>query len=187
MKLKNLLAIGVILGISGCAATVIGAGAGAAAASGTDSRGFSTVIDDQSLEHNVNNVLDAQVPKGSFTVASYSGQVLVAGQVATAADASKAELAVTNTAGVKKVFNYVTVGPKESLGDISSDTYLTSAAKTRLIAQKEVNTNNIKVVTCAGVVYLLGSKAGNQAQVDGGITGIRQISGVKKVVNLIQF
>lgn len=186
-KLSYLILVVGSISIMGCAATVIGAGAGTAAATGSDSRGFSTVVDDQSLEHNVNNVLDAQVPKGSFTVASYSGQVLVAGQVPTEEDYDKTNVAVTNTSGVKKVWNYVTVSPKESVGDISTDAYITSAAKTRLIAQKDVNTNNIKVVTCAGVVYLLGSKAGEKVQVDGAISGIKQISGVKNVVDLIKF
>ena len=174
-----------LLGVSGCAATVIGAGVGTAAATGTDSRGFGTVVDDQGLEHKVNSVLDAQVPEGSFTVASYNGKVLLAGQVSSDVEKSKAQIAASNTVGVKQVWNYVSIGKKESVGDISSDAYITSAAKTRLIAQKDVNTNNIKVVTCAGVVYLLGDNAGSTHQVQGAIDGIRQISGVKNVVNLI--
>lgn len=173
--------------ISGCAATVIGAGAGTAAATGTDERGFGTVVSDQTLEHKVNSVLDAQVPNGSFTVASYAANVLLAGQVSSEDDYDKAITAVINTHGVKKVSNYLTVGKKETVGEISKDGYITSAAKTRLIAQKGVNTNNIKVVTCAGVVYLLGANAGKKHQIKGAITGIRQIDGVKNVVNLIKF
>ena len=184
---KKVLMLSVILGITGCAATVIGAGVGTAAATGTDARGGGSVIDDQLLEHRVNSVLDAQVPKGSFTVASYSNEVLLAGQVSSHKEYDKANLAVENTENVKKVWNYLTVGKKESIGDISKDTYITSAAKTRLIAQKDVNTNNIKVVTCAGTVYLLGKDAGSKVQVDGAIDGIRTISGVKKVVDLIRF
>ena len=132
-KIYNVLALTLLLGVGGCAATIIGAGAGTAAATGTDSRGFSTVVDDQTLEHKVNSVLGAQIPDGSFTVASYAGQVLVAGQVPNEAEQIKVDTAVANTAGVKKVWNYVTVGKKESFSDISTDTYLTSAAKTRLI------------------------------------------------------
>jgi osmotically-inducible protein OsmY len=184
--LGKLAFITLSIAISGCAATVIGAGVGTAAAVGTDTRGGGTVVDDQSLEHSVNNVLSAQVPNGSYTVASYNGDVLLAGQVPTQEDKDKAELAVTNTAGVKKVWNYLTISVNETIGDISHDTYLTSLAKTRLIGQKGVNTNNIKVVTCNDVVYLLGSDAGDPTQVNGGIKGIESISGVKKVVNLIQ-
>jgi osmotically-inducible protein OsmY len=176
------------IGISGCAATLIGAGAGTAVAVGTDSRGGSGVIDDQTLEHDVNNVLSAQVPDGSFTVASHNGRVLLAGQVSTPEEKDKAALAVTNTNGVKKVWDYLTLSINETVGDISHDTYLTSLAKSRIIGQKGVNANNIKVVTCSDVVYLLGDSksAGDPVQIAGAIKGIESISGVKKVVNLIQ-
>lgn len=180
------VSIGLSFGVIGCAATVIGAGAGTAVAIGADSRGGGGVIDDQTLEHDVNNVLSAQVPNGSFTVASHGQKILLAGQVPTQADKDKAALAATNTAGVKKVYNYLTLSVNETVGDISHDAYLTSLAKSRLIGQKGVNTNNIKVVTCSDVVYLLGDKdAGNSEQIAGAIKGIESISGVKKVVNLI--
>jgi len=185
-KIITVLTIGLGIYLNGCAAAAVGAGAGTAVAVGSDARGGSTVIDDQTLEHKVNNVLDAQVPNGSFTVASYNQRVLLAGQVRSQEDKDKAELAVMNTKGVKKVWNYLTVGLNETVGDITKDTYLTSAAKSRLIAQKGVNANNIKVVTCAKVVYLLGKKAGDPVQVQGAIKGIEQIAGVDKVVNLIQ-
>lgn len=187
---KNLLITSLFIAsinLTGCAVAVVGAGAGAAAASGTDSRGFSTVVSDQTLEHKVNSVLDAQVASGSYTVASYNGHVLLAGQVPNQNAKDKAELAVTNTEGVKKVWNYLTIGKNETIGQITNDTYITSAAKSRLIAQKNVNTNNIKVVTCAGTVYLLGGKdAGDPTQINGAIKGIDEIDDVKKVVNLIK-
>ena len=188
--MKNLLillsAITLAINIGGCAVAAVGAAAGTTAAVATDARGGSTVISDQTLEHNINKVLDAQLPGASFTVASFDHMVLLAGQVRSEEDKDKAELAVTNTQGVKKVWNYLTIGPNETMNDITRDTYLTSAAKTRLIAQKSVNTNNIKVVTCAGVVYLLGKNAGDSVQIGGAIQGIRHIDGVKKVVNHIQ-
>lgn len=185
-KFSYLLIALLSVAIMGCAATVVGAGAGTAAATGTDTRGFSTVVSDQNLEHKVNSVLSAQVPKGSFTVAAYSDRILLAGQVPNEDDYDKADVAAVNTHGVKKVWNFLTVGKNETVGDISADTYITSAAKTRLIAQKGVNTNNIKVVTCAGVVYLLGQNAGRKGQLEAAIAGIKQISGVKNVVNLIR-
>ncbi len=149
------------------------------------SRGIKGATDDQGLAHSVNNVLSAQIPTGSFTITSYNSKVLLAGQVPTMDDKSKAETAVINTAGVKKVWNYLTVGPNEDATAISKDAYLTSAAKARLIAQKGVNANNIKVVTSNGVVYLLGEKPGKSRQVKAAIDGIKQMADVKRVVNLI--
>lgn len=172
--------------LCGCAALAVGGAAGTAVAVGTDSRGANVVVDDQTLEHSVNDVLDAQVPGGSFTVASFNQHVLLAGQVPNAEDKYKAELAVTNTSGVKSVWNYLTISNTETVSDIARDAYLTSAAKSRLIAQKGVNANNVKVVTCGAVVYLLGYQAGDPVQVKGAADGIKNISGVTKVVNLIQ-
>lgn len=184
---KKLTFIALALASGGCAATLIGAGVATAAAVGADSRGAGTVVSDQTMEHRVNNVLSAQVPSGSFTIASHNQSILLAGQVPTQEQKDKAELAVINTAGVKKVWNYLSISVNETAGDITHDTYLTSLAKSRLIGQKGVNTNNIKVVTCNAVVYLLGGKsAGKAEQISGAITGIEGISGVRKVVNLIQ-
>lgn len=151
----------------------------------TTTRTMGNAVDDQALAHSVNNVLKAQLPEGSFTVASYGKEVLLAGQVPTAQDKTKAELAVSNTAGVGKVWNYLTVGENEDTAQITQDAYLTSAAKTRLVAQKGVNANNIKVVTSDKVVYLLGSKAGKRSQIKAAIVGIKGINDVSNVIDLI--
>ena len=177
----------ILMALNSCAATLIGAGVGTAVASSTDTRGIGTVVTDQDLEHKVNAVLAAQIPSGSFTVASYANRVLIAGQVANENDYNKIHDAVMQVVGVTKVWNYVEVTQNETIADISKDTYITSVAKSRLILQKQVNANNIKVVTCAGVVYLLGNNAGTRYQIQGAIQAIKQISGVHGVVNLISF
>lgn len=186
--LKLLLIPSTIVCLASCSALVVGgvaAAGGTGIATATDARGGGTVVDDQSLEHKVNQVLSAQIPKGSFTVASYDQKILLAGQVPTNADKAKANSAAANTAWVKKVWNYLTVGANEDAGDITTDAYLTTAAKSRLIAQKDVNTNNIKVVTSNGIVYLLGKQAGKADQIQAAIIGIKGINKVRGVVNLI--
>lgn len=182
--LAKTMIVTLVLNLTGCAAVAVGGATTVAAV--TDNRGIKTVISDQNLEHNINTVLDKQVPDGSFTIASYNHQVLLAGQVASITEKNRAKIAVQNTNGVKNIWNYLTIGKIETLTDITNDTYLTSLAKTRLVAQKQVNANNIKVVTCEGVVYLLGKDAGKSVQINSAIEGIRQIDGVKSVVNLIQ-
>ena len=59
------------------------------------------------------------------------------------------------------------------------DAYLTTEAKTRLISQKDANTNNIKVATSNGVVYLLGKQAGKVEQIQDAIVGIKGINKVR--------
>lgn len=175
-----------VLSLSSCAAAVIGGtAAGTGVAIGTDDRGTKSVFDDQSLGNRAKDIATAINSKGSYTISSYNGIILLAGQVPTQSDKDKIYSSVQNMSGIKGVANYLEVGKNQSMGQISKDVYLTSSAKSRLIAQKDVNTNNIKVVTCNGVVYLMGAKAGNSTQISGAISGIKEIDGVKNVVNLI--
>lgn len=151
--------------------------------SGTNST--KTTFSDQDLEHKVNNALSAEVPSGSFTVASQYAHILLAGQVPTKADKKKAERAAKDTAGVKGVWNYLTVEANENAEAISKDAMLTTNAKDKLLMQKGVNSNNIKVVTSNAVVYLLGRNAGKSHKIKLAAKDISQIDGVSKVVNLI--
>ena len=178
--------LGVLIAISFTSfvvpSTVFAAGASASA---VNSNGMVERVDDQNLERKVNQVLSDQIVKGNVTVASYGHGVLLTGQVATHKDKTKAVTATSNTIGVSKVWDYLSVGPNEDAGDIANDAYLTTAAKSRLIAQKDVNTNNIKVVTSNRVVYLLGNDAGQPDQIQAAIVGIKGINNVRRVVNLI--
>ncbi|MCC2626192.1 MAG: hemolysin [Burkholderiales bacterium] len=142
---------------------------------------------DQNLERKVNNVLSAQVPSGKFTVASYYKHILLTGQVPNKEAKERAVLAVRNTAEVKGVWDYLTVEPNESAKAVSNDARITSAAKNKLMLQKGVNSNNIKVVTDNGVVYLLGRDPGNKSKIDLAITEISKIDDVKQVENLIWY
>jgi osmotically-inducible protein OsmY len=185
--LMKLAVVSLPIIMSGCAAAVVGAGLGAAVAVGADSRGSTVVVDDKTLAYNVTDAVETAVPNGSFTIASYNQMILLAGQVPTPDDRDHAELATINTEGVKKVWNYLSLSVNETAGDLTQDAYITSLAKSRLLGQSGVHSNNVKVVTCSGVVYLLGDQnAGDTVQIDGAIKGIKQINGVKNVVNLIQ-
>ena len=184
IKLKQLLKISIALSVFNLLTplTVYAIGNDS---STTDPQSIGMTVDEQTLSHTVNQVLSAQLPNGSFTIASYGKEVLLAGQVPSALDKTKAEDATINTAGVIKVWNYLTVESNEDSAAIAHDAYLTSKARTRLVAQNGVNTNNIKVVTSNKVVYLLGQDAGKSRHIKAAIVGIRKIEGVKKVVNLI--
>lgn len=168
-----------------CAATIIGAGVGTGVAVGTDNRATGTIFDDQSLSSKAKDIANAIDSKGSYTFSSYNGKILLAGQVPNQYDKDSIYNAVQKMNNINGVWDYLSVEKNQSIGQISTDTYLTSAAKSRLIAQKDVNTNNIKVVTCNGVVYLMGHDAGNKTEIDAAIDGIKSIDGVKNVIDLI--
>lgn len=183
-----LLLSGVML-MSSCATAVV-AGAGAAVgtgvAVGTDDRGANTVFSDSDLASKAKDIANSINSNGSYTVSAYNGKVLLAGQVPSYKSRGDIVASVQSMNGVKGVWDYMTVGPNQSFGQVTKDTYITSATKTRLIAQKDVNTNNIKVVTCDGVVFLMGDDIGDQKQLISAISGIRTIDGVRNVVDFTQ-
>lgn len=160
-------------------------------AAGSNSSGVKTMslghtVDDQTLKYKLNQVLHAQITGSNFSVAVYRSKVLITGQVATTSDKVKAGKSITETYGVSKVWNYLSVGANENPQDVTKDAYLTSIAKERLLAQNGVNSNNMKVVTSSQVVYILGHNAGKYFQVKAAMAKIRQVGDVKDVVNLIE-
>lgn len=160
-------------------------------AAGSNSSGVKTMslghtVDDQTLKYKLNQVLHAQIPDSNFSVAVDRSKVLITGQVATTSDKVKAGKSITETYGVSKVWNYLSVGANENPQAVTKDAYLTSIAKERLLAQNGVNSNNMKVVTSSQVVYILGHNAGKYFQVKAAMAKIRQVGDVKDVVNLIE-
>ena len=187
-RFESVILLSSFLLLNSCATAVIGGAAaiGTGVAVETDDRGGKIVYDDQKLASKAKNIASSINSNGSYTISSYNGHILLAGQVPNKSDRDKIGSSVSNINGIKGVWNYLTVEKNQSVAQISKDAYFTSAAKSRLIAQKDINTNNIKVVTCNGIVYLMGSKVGSLDQLNGAISGIKEIDGVKGVVNLVQ-
>jgi hypothetical protein len=88
-------------------------------------------------------------------------------------------------AGVKEVFNEIDRRPRLSaLGNRSNDSYITSKVKARLVDEKTLSANHIKVVTESGVTYLMGIVTEREAKV--AVTIARTTDGVRKVVNVME-
>lgn len=180
-KLNQLLALGcATVTFAGCATS-----SGTTTSENNSTTPSTSFFENQSLENSAQDVLSKYYPKGNFSVVAYDDNVLLLGQIPTQADKDDATVRVKALPKVAMVWNYLEVGKNEGIGQSTTDAYLTTAAKSRLVAQKDVNTDNIKVVTENGTVYLLGKNAGNSVQVNGAAAGIKSIDGVKGVVNLI--
>ncbi len=183
-----LLLIGSVSVLSGCAAVVVGgvaAGATSGAAVAADPRSADGVVSDQKLRGKVEDVINAAIPENNVEVTSYDHNILLTGQVNTEEDKTKAETVAKDAAGVKKIYNYITVGHKQSASQSSKDSYLTSAVKSNLLISKGVNSNDVKVVTTSGVVYLMGMIDPYQAKKM--TKAASEVDGVKKVVSLFEY
>jgi osmotically-inducible protein OsmY len=83
------------------------------------------------------------------------------------------------------VTNDLQVAGKSSMGSRSNDTYLTSKVKTRFLDSGKFNAIHVKVVTEAGVVYLLGMVTEKEAE--DAVEIARTTGGVRKVVKMFEF
>jgi osmotically-inducible protein OsmY len=86
--------------------------------------------------------------------------------------------------GVREVYNELGVGPVSSLGSRSTDSFIDSKVKARLVDSNQISANHIKVVTERAIVHLMGIVNDREAKV--AVAVARTTSGVKKVVNLME-
>jgi osmotically-inducible protein OsmY len=185
-KLASMMLVAGVL--NGCTALVVGgvaAGATTGAAVVTDPRSGDSVFDDQSLRGKVKDTINAAIPGNNVEVTSYNKNILLTGQVISPTNKVKAEDMTRQVAGVQKIYNYIEVGANETASQTSKDAYLTSAVKSNMVFSKGVSTNDVKVVTSNGVVYLMGMIDPYQAKKTTKAAG--EVDGVKKVVTLFDY
>jgi osmotically-inducible protein OsmY len=151
----------------------------------TDRRTVGTQTEDETIEWKVSSRIKQELgDKMHINITSYDRKVLLTGEVpneqareAVGAIATKAE----NVAGI---YNELQVAGNSSLSARSADAFITSKVKTRFIDANQFAPNHVKVVTEAGVVYLLGVV--NEREARAAIQVTRTTDGVRKVVNVMQ-
>ncbi|MDR2113486.1 MAG: BON domain-containing protein [Candidatus Accumulibacter sp.] len=168
--------------LQGCfPAVATGVGTGVMVA--VDRRSLGTQTEDESIEWKaVSRVGDRLQDRGHFNFTSFNRKVLISGEVVSEEVKTEAGMIVARIPNVQRVFNELTVGPSSSLADRSNDSFVTSKVKSRSVDNGKFNPMHVKVVTEAGVVFLLGMVT--QAEADAAIHVARTTAGVKKVVPL---
>ena len=171
--------------LQGCVPAVVGAGAAAGVMTAHDRRTTGTQADDEGLEWKAaqqipeNYKNDAHV---NFT--AFNRRLLITGEVPSEEARNVIGERVGRLEGVKEVFNETVVGAASSLSSRTNDSYVTSKVKARLVDEKTISANHVKVVTEAGVVYLMGIVTEREGKVAVAVT--RTTAGVRKVVNLTE-
>lgn len=191
MKLKKIKTFSLILGsiffLQGCIAAAVVGGA-AATKVATDPRTVGTQVDDETLEIRVKNALnnDAQLKQeGRVEVVSYSGRILLIGQVPNDNLKNIATNLAKGAEGVTEVYNEIRMGQPISLMQRSKDSWITTKIKSELLINSKVKTTSVKAITEDGEVFLMGNLT--QEQSDAASEVARNISGVKKVVRVFNY
>ena len=170
--------------LQGCV-PMIAAGATAGALSAFDRRSLGTQTEDETIEWKSSaRVGEKFGDRVHINFTSFNRKVLLTGEVPSAEDKAEAELIVSGVTNVQGVYNELTIGPVSSFSDRSNDSFITSKVKSRMVDSGKFNPVHVKVVTEAGVVFLLGMVT--QPEADSAISVARTTSGVKKVVNLLE-
>jgi osmotically-inducible protein OsmY len=173
-------------GLSGCAPMLLGAGAAGAVTSLQDRRSTGTQLDDESIEVRASNRLsdrfDGQV---HVNVTSYNRIALITGEVPDDKVRDEAEKIVLAVPGVRAATNDLQIAGLSSLGSRTNDSYLTTKVRGRLLDTQRVSPVHVKVVTEAGVVYLMGLVT--EPEADEAVEIARTTGGVRKVVKVFEY
>ncbi|MGH1373857.1 MAG: BON domain-containing protein [Cellvibrionaceae bacterium] len=151
-------------------------------------RTLGAMIDDEQLETvaqvNINKA-DPALSQSNVNTVAFNGIILLTGQVPT----NQLRVTAGDTAkkihGVRQVFNEIQVQGTTSFLSRTNDGWLTTKVKSTLLANKDVDSGRIKVVTEDGVVYLLGLLS--QMEADKAAQVVSNIGGVQKVVKAVEY
>lgn len=186
MRLGSLLALAAALLLPGCVPVLIGAGAGAAYSSLEDRRATGVQLDDEGIElRTANRISDRYGPAAHVNVTSYNRTVFLTGEVPDADARAAVERIARAVPNVRGVNNETEIAGTSSLAARANDSLITSKAKARFLDARRFNPVHVKVVTEAGVVYLLGIVTEREA--DDAVELARTVAGVRKVVKLFEY
>lgn len=170
--------------LQGCVPAVIG-GAAVGVMSAHDRRSTGTQTDDETTEWKAGQRVPDQYKAFShINFTSYNRRVLITGEVPNEEAKAAIEAETRKLDGVREVYNELGIGPASSLGSRSTDSYIDSKVKARLVDSNQISANHIKVVTERAVVHLMGIVNAREAKV--AVDVARTTSGVKKVVNVLE-
>ncbi len=176
-----LLAIPLLAGCFG----VVAVGAGAGALMIVDRRPAETQLTDESIELRTESRINEKFSfKTHINVTSFNRMVLLTGEMPTEAAKAEAEKIARDVPNVKSISNELAVAGSSGLGGRSNDSYITSKVKARFIDANKFAAAHVKVVTEAGVVFLLGIV--NQYEADAAVEIARTTAGVQKVVRVFE-
>ena len=187
--LKKIITILLLMSsLSACvpAALVVGATVGGAII--YDNRSVGTMVADKDIAHQIQYKIynvPALRTEAHIVVTSFNRVVLMVGQAPTPELQKQAFELAQSVSGIRRLYNEVTVAAPTSEKRRVEDSWITTKAKTELLATKDLHSTQMKVLTENGTVYLLGLVT--QTQGDMAADVVRRVSGVERVVKLFEY
>jgi len=181
-----LLAAALVLpALQGCMEMMM-VGTGVAVATAEDRRTTGTQLEDRGIELRAGNRIDDRMgERVHVNVTSFNRYVLLTGEVPDEAARAEIETLVRGVPNVLGVSNDLQIAGKSSTTSRSNDTLITSKVKARFADANKFNVFQVKVVTEAAVVYLLGIVTEQEAA--DAVEIARTTAGVRKVVKMFEY
>lgn len=184
------LALIALLGLApqlqGCVEMAV-VGVGAAILAANDRRSVGAQTEDQEIElRGSSRINDRFGEKVHINVTGYNRNALLSGEAPDAATKEQIEKIVREIPNVRGVVNEIQIAALSSYSARGNDSYLTSKVKARFVDNSGAfSVNHVKVVTEAGVVYLLGLVTRKEADAAAEIA--RTTGDVRKVVRVFEY
>lgn len=178
-------ALATLPALQGCFPVVAG-GAVAGAAMISDRRTSGAFMEDEAIEWKTRSALRERFGSGiNVSVTSYNRNVLLTGQVPDERTRSEVGRIASGTDNVNGIVNEVEIAGISSLTSRSNDALITSRVKARFVDDQSFRAHQVKVVTEAGTVFLMGIVTRREA--DAATEVARTTQGVQKVVRVFEF
>lgn len=170
--------------LAGCfGVAAVGVGTGVLMVS--DRRNSETYVTDEGLELRASSRIREKFgDKVHVNITSYNRMLLLTGEAPSESIKTEIAQVASDVQNVKSISNELAIAGPSSLGGRSNDAYLTSKVKARFVDAKKFSAHHVKVVTEAGVVFLLGLVT--QAEADAAADIARTTGGVQKVVRVFE-
>ena len=126
-----------------------------------------------------------QLASAHINVNTYNKVVLLTGEVANREQRALAGSTARNYQGVRQVYNELKLQGSSSLLARTNDSWLTTKLKTKLLANTDIVSGQIEVVTEGGIVYLMGIVT--HATADRAAAVASHTGGVVKVVRVFEY
>ena len=172
--------------LQACVDALIVGGVATGVVLAADRRQAEVMFTDQRIEFAAGSRIgEALKGQGHVNVTSYNYTALLTGEVPTAQAKAEVEKIVSEIPQVKTVVNELQIAGASSAASRSNDAYITSKVKGNFLGNGRFRPTDVKVVTEAGVVFLLGLVTREEA--DAATEVARGTGGVQKVVRVFEY
>jgi osmotically-inducible protein OsmY len=151
-----------------------------------DRRTAGTLLEDEGIELRITNRIGERFgDKVHTNVTSYNRSVLLTGEVADQKTKEEIERLAFTVPNVRGVTNDIRIAGLASFQARANDAAITGKVKARFLDANKFSPVHVKVVTEAGIVYLMGIV--NETEANDAVEVARTTSGVRKVVKVFEY